>query len=453
MTKVVKLALISNVTDKDGNKVEYNELNRCLWELQKETRDLKNAVVRECWEWYGFTNDYYKLNEEYPNERDYLKKAKSDGTIKDYALDGFIYAKYSKKYNLHSGNYSQTLRDACGSFKNNLKEILRGDKSILSYRADQPLDIKKTCIGLEYDKDTNTYYVTLVLLNKNGVKHYNISDFRFKITVKDNSTRTILERCFDGVYGISASKLIWNRKKSQWFLNLCYSFDKVEVKELDKKKILGVNLGVYYPLYASISGEKDRLAISGDEIIEFRKRIEARRTALKKQAAVCGDGRIGHGYKTRMKPLQNVSDKIANFRDTFNHKASKKLIDFAIKKDCGIIQLENLKGVTKNSEGFLKNWSFYDLQSKIENKAKERGIKVVYIEPAYTSLRCSKCGCIHKDNHPTREQFICQECGYRVLHDYNASQNIAVKDIDKIIKAELEKTEPEKKTEEEKPEK
>ncbi len=172
MTKVVKLALISNVNDKDGNKVEYNELNRCLWDLQKETRDLKNAVVRECWEWYGFTNDYYKLNEEYPNERDYLKKAKSDGTIKDYALDGFIYAKYSKKYNLHSGNYSQTLRDACGSFKNNLKEILRGDKSILSYRADQPLDIKKTCIGLEYDKDTNTYYVTLVLLNKNGVKHY-----------------------------------------------------------------------------------------------------------------------------------------------------------------------------------------------------------------------------------------------------------------------------------------
>ena len=112
-----------------------------------------------------------------------------------------------------------------------------------------------------------------------------------------------------------------------------------------------------------------------------------------------------------------------------------------------------MKGVTKDTEGFLKNWSFYDLQSKIENKAKERGIKVVYIEPAYTSLRCSKCGCIHKDNHPTREQFICQECGYRTLHDYNASQNIAVKDIDKIIKAELEKMGIKKNKDEEKPEK
>ena len=453
MTKVVKLALINNVTDKNGNKVEYYDLNKCLWDLQKETRDLKNTVIRECWEWYGFSNDYYKLNEEYPAERDHLKREKANGTIKDYSLDGFIYSKYSKKYKLHSGNLCTTLRAASGAFKTSLKDLLRGDKSVLSYKADQPLDVQKKCIVLEYDKDTNTYYITLTLLNKAGVKFYDIGDFRFKVTVKDNSTRAILERCYDEIYSISSSKLIWNKKKGQWFLNLCYSFDKTETKELDKNKILGVNLGVYYPIYASISGEKDRLAISGDELIEFRNRIEARRNALKKQAAVCGDGRIGHGYKTRMKPVLNISDKIANFRDTFNHKVSRKLIDFAVKNDCGIIQLENLKGVTKDTEGFLKNWSFYDLQSKIENKAKERGIKVVYIEPAYTSLRCSKCGCIHKDNHPTREQFICQECGYRTLHDYNASQNIAVKDIDKIIKAELEKMGIKKNKDEEKPEK
>ena len=77
------------------------------------------------------------------------------------------------------------------------------------------------------------------------------------------------------------------------------------------------------------------------------------------------------------------------------------------------------------------------MQHKIEYKAKEQGIKVVYINPAYTSLRCSKCGKIHKDNHPTRSQFICAHCGFKTLHDYNASQNIAVDNIDTIIDKEL----------------
>ena len=117
MTKVVKLALINNVTDKNGNKVEYYDLNKCLWDLQKETRDLKNTVIREYWEWYGFSNDYYKLTEEYPAERDYLKMEKANGTIKDYSLDGFIYSKYSKKYKLHSGNLCTTLRTASGAFR------------------------------------------------------------------------------------------------------------------------------------------------------------------------------------------------------------------------------------------------------------------------------------------------------------------------------------------------
>ena len=438
MVKVVKLALISNVVNKQNEDVEYKDVCKCLWDLQKETREVKNKIIRECWEWYGFSNDYYKLNEEYPVEREYLIKTKPNGTEKSYSLDGFLYAKYSDKCSLNTGNLSTSIRSAVSAFKDDLKDYLRGEKSIISYKSNQPLDLAKKSIKLDYDESTRKFIVNVSLLNRAGVKKYNIQTFRFEIIVKDNSTKTILERCFDGIYEICSSLLIWNKKKKQWFLNLCYAFDKT-VKELDQDKILGVNIGVVYPLYASISGEFTRLSVKGDEIIEFRKRIEARRNNLKRQAAVCGDGRIGHGYKTRMKPVLDISDKIARFRDTFNHKASRALVDFAVKNNCGVIQLENLKGITETEEAepFLKNWSFYDLQHKIEYKAKEQGIKVVYINPAYTSLRCSKCGKIHKDNHPTRSQFICAHCGFKTLHDYNASQNIAVDNIDTIIDKEL----------------
>lgn len=453
MTKVVRILLISKCADKEGNEIEYKDVCRCLWDLQHQTRELKNKTVRECWEWYNFSNDYYKLNEEYPAERAFLTKETKDNEIKGYTLDGFIYDKYKKDFDLYSSNMSTTERTVTAAFKNSLKEILRGDKSVLSYKSNQPLDLHNKAIELLYDEKEKKFIFKLSVLNNEGKKKYNIPlPFCFEAIVKDGSTKTVLERCYDDVYKISASKLIWDKKKKQWCLNLSYTFDKPETKQLNKDRILGVNLGIYYPIVASVHGEPQRLKIEGEEIIEFRKRIEARRNNLKKQSGVCGDGRIGHGYKTRMKPVAKLEDKVAKFRDTFNHKASRKLIEFAVKADCGTIQMENLKGITDtvDSAPFLKNWSYYDLQQKIEYKAKEHGIKVVYVEPAYTSQRCSVCGYIHKDNHLTRERFICGHCGYQALHDFNASQNISIKAIDTVITETLEEYkkngEPEKVT-------
>lgn len=55
------------------------------------------------------------------------------------------------------------------------------------------------------------------------------------------------------------------------------------------------------------------------------------------------------------------------------------IVDFAIKNGCGVIQMEDLSGFTeKAKESFLKNWVYYDLQNKIEYKAKEKGINVEY---------------------------------------------------------------------------
>lgn len=50
LTKIVKLYLISEQIDKDGNRVDYKEINSILWNLQKQTRDIKNKTVQLCWE-------------------------------------------------------------------------------------------------------------------------------------------------------------------------------------------------------------------------------------------------------------------------------------------------------------------------------------------------------------------------------------------------------------------
>ena len=99
--------------------------------------------------------------------------------------------------------------------------------------------------------------------------------------------------------------------------------------------------------------------------------------------------------------------------------------------------MEDLSGATANvNEKFLKEWAYYDLQNKIEYKAKEQGIEVIKVNPKYTSKRCSKCGCIHEDNRDCKNNqanFTCKICGYHENADINASKNLSIPYIDKII--------------------
>lgn len=427
LCKTVSVYLSCKQTDKDGKEVEASAVFKQLFDLRYQTRQIKNKAIQLCWEWNNFASDYCKLNGEYPKTKD---------TLNYVYVDGYVYDKLKSDYDLSSSNLITTIKNVCGEFKNSKSDILKGNKSIISYKLNQPLDLHNDCIKLEYVKNDKggDFYIKINLFKTAKVKELNYKNgqINFRMIVKDNSTRTILERCFDGIYKISASQLIYDDKKKKWKINLSYKFESVLNHNLEKDKILGVDMGIVLPICASVNGSKERLTVSGGEIEEFRRRVEARKKSLGKQTKYCGDGRIGHGRNTRCKPVYKIEDKIARFRDTTNHKYSREVINYAVKNNCGVIQMENLEGINTNNT-FLKNWSYFDLQTKIKYKAEEVGIDVVFIEPKYTSQRCSKCGFIDKENRQTQARFKCCECGFEENADYNASQNIAIKDIDKII--------------------
>ena len=140
-----------------------------------------------------------------------------------------------------------------------------------------------------------------------------------------------------------------------------------------------------------------------------------------------------------MKPIEILTDKVGNFRDTTNHKYSRYVVDMAIKHNCATIQMEDLSGITEDANRFLKNWTYFDLQTKIEYKAKEVGITVIKINPEYTSQRCSKCGYISRENRKSQAEFQCIECGFEENADYNAAKNISTSGIERLIQERLAK--------------
>jgi putative transposase len=72
----------------------------------------------------------------------------------------------------------------------------------------------------------------------------------------------------------------------------------------------------------------------------------------------------------------------------------------------------------------MKGWAFFQLRQFVGYKAALAGIPVAFVDPAYTSRTCSKCGHCHKGNRKNRNDFVCLHCGFSLPADHNAALNI-----------------------------
>jgi putative transposase len=133
--------------------------------------------------------------------------------------------------------------------------------------------------------------------------------------------------------------------------------------------------------------------------------------------------------KGKLKLVKKIKNRESRIVRDLNHKMSRKVVDYALKNNAGIV-LENLSGIRKTkkqAKSFrysLYSWSFYQLGSFIEYKAKLLGVPVVKIDPAYTSQQCSRCGLL---GNRSKKHFECPACGHVENADVNASFSIALR--------------------------
>ena len=74
------------------------------------------------------------------------------------------------------------------------------------------------------------------------------------------------------------------------------------------------------------------------------------------------------------------------------------------------------------------------VKSKLAMLEKDYGIKVVEVNPAYSSQECKRCGFVHKTNRNSRDQFKCKLCNYKKHADINASKNIRIRSSCSVLK-------------------
>jgi len=69
----------------------------------------------------------------------------------------------------------------------------------------------------------------------------------------------------------------------------------------------------------------------------------------------------------------------------------------------------------------LNSWAFFQLRAFIAYKAAMASVRVVLVNPAYTSQTCSHCGHCEKANPKSQSKFLCVQCGYACHADLNAA--------------------------------
>ena len=173
-------------------------------------------------------------------------------------------------------------------------------------------------------------------------------------------------------------------------------------------QVLGVDLGV------------NKLAVTSDNQFYGTEIKKKRQKRDRKVAEIQSKGT--HEAHNRIKEM---GSRWKRFIDWRNHTISREIVDAVDQGD--VIVLENLEHIRESSSSdteWVHKWSFRDLQDKIEYKSNLKGVKVEYVDPQDTSNECSECGHISEDNRK-KGFFECEECGFSLDADLNASRNIA----------------------------
>lgn len=330
---------------------------------------------------------------------------------------------YSKGLDTLSAVIQKIKKDFSTSLKNGLA---KGERCITNYKRDNPLITRGRSLvfysNLENNKDNlenkflkGDFEVYLSWVNK----------ILFKVDIgrpqKSNELRHTLKNVLKGYYKIAESYIQIDDKKI--ILNLSIEVKEKQI-ELDNNTVIGVDLGIAIPAVCALNN-KDyiRKSIgSAKDFLKVKTKIQNQLTQSKKIMKFTSGG---HGRTKKLKGLERFTKKEKNFTKTYNHMVSKQIIDFAIKNKAKYINIEDL---SENSfdDKILRNWSYYQLQTFIEYKAKLNGIEVRKIDPVYTSQTCSKCGNLEEGQRVTQSSFKCKKCGYEINADFNAARNISI---------------------------
>ena len=316
------------------------------------------------------------------------------------------------------GSYKSYI-SLCNMYKKN-KNSLRGQPRFPRFKKEnivQEIIFTKYAIRIEGNK-------IKLSLSKRMQEKYEVKSLNFLIPRK---LRKLVD--FSRVKMIKIKQEVKNIE-----INVIY--EREEKKAIEgNTNIMSIDLGLNNIVGCTNKDNSNSILISGKEAKSKNKYINEKIRKL--QQIEMKMRKTSKKYKNT-KQIKKLYEYRKNYMNTYMHKVSKIVIEYAKVNKCGVIVIGDLKDI-KQGMNYNKNFvqiPLHKLVQKIEYKAKLEGIKVEKISEKYTSgVSALDREDIIKENYNKKRRisrgiFVTNR-GIKINADINGSLNILRKYIKK----------------------
>ena len=326
------------------------------------------------------------------------------------AVNGISISKYTTadvKANLPSALVNQCIRDAkslVNQYKKECRKVALKKKKLEKQKS--PVVVKEPTVPV-------IKKLCCYINNQN----FKIKDdlIEFPVMVNGKSKRLSIHTSMtDRQKSIFAKKKLGTMrivcKGNKIVMQLVYEVEEPEYTE--DGTVMGIDLGIKCPAVSYSSNGSVKFYGNGRKNKYLRRHYRYLRKKLQKAKHFAAVKRMN---KKEQRIMKNI-----------DHKISHDIIETAVAEDVKVIKIEQLSKIRSTTRTSRKNnptlhhWSFYRLAQYIEYKARLAGIKVEYVNPAYTSQICPICGHIH---HAKDRKYVCK-CGFHTHRDLLGAINI-----------------------------
>lgn len=373
---------------------------------KQKTKLLKCASVAR-WA-YNFALEQQQIN--YRNGGKFL----DDKTLRKKLTE----LKQTEEYkwlNDYSNNITkQAIKDACTAYKNffegrakfpKFKSKKRSKPSF--YQDTAKIVITETHVKLEKlttSKKKNKQKLNWVKLAETG-----------RIPIGKNIKYSNPRITFDGL---------------NWWLSI--GVEETEVKNDIYTEGIGIDLGVK-DLAVVSTGEKFKNINKSSKVKKLEKRLKRLQRKLSKKYELNKIQIEGGEYRYRktknIKKLEvlvlKMQRRLKNIRHNYIHQITTSLV--RTKPEYVVMESLNTCGMLKNRKlsKAIQEQAFHEFKRQMEYKCAWNGIKFIHADRFYPSSKtCSRCGNVKDTLSLPERTFICNECGYEIDRDLNASINL-----------------------------
>ena len=189
---------------------------------------------------------------------------------------------------------------AQSNYNSDAKDVKRGERAIRNYKKGMPIPFPWND-SLRIESEGSDFYL----------RWYNGIRFKMQFGKDRSNNRLIVSRClkldkdYDGDYKLcnSSLQLVKREGAVKLFLLLVVNIPQEQV-ELNKKIVVGVDLGVNVPAYVATNITEERKAIGDREhFLNTRMQFQRRYKSLQRLKTTAG----GKGRTKKLEPLENYN--------------------------------------------------------------------------------------------------------------------------------------------------